>query len=51
MSEDTPVKPEEDESVIAHSPHRKVGDTTFVSIPGPVPQVRAPKKKRPQQEG
>lgn len=49
MNENTPAKVEEDESVTTHSPHRKVGETTFVSIPGPVPQVRAGKKP-PQKE-
>ena len=34
---------EQNESVIDQSPKRVVGDRVYVSVPGPVPRVRAKK--------
>lgn len=36
---------EQNESVIDQSPRRVVGDRVYVSVPGPVPMVRAKRSK------
>ena len=36
---------EQTESVIDQSPRRVVGDRVYVSVPGPVPMVRAKRSK------
>jgi hypothetical protein len=42
----TMTETEQNESVIDQSPKRVVGDRVYVSVPGPVPMVRAKKVKR-----
>jgi hypothetical protein len=44
-SEATMTEPEQNESVIDQSPKRVVGDRVYVSVPGPVPMVRAKKHR------